>query len=457
MFKRTVVKIIGVAALTSCIFLAAVGGGLLANQESSRMAQEWLNKAKEEYGGITITMLVASHPSTEAFQTMAPEFEEATGIKVRWEVVEEGLLYDKAAMAFGTGIYDIVMICPEFTPGFAELGGLIDLTPYILGEKGIGTPDWFGYTDLSLAYREGLEYRGKRYGIPFAGETSFVFYRMDVFEKYGKKSPETLDDVLELAKFFDGKDWDNDGEKEAGFSTRIARGWEATWTWTAGFLFDFGGSIINPQTKKPTLNSEETIKSLEYLVELVSHGPVGIESFSFPEAWSAFQEGKAPLMIESTGAATLVENPEKSIAAGKTGYCKMPKGPVGAYAWWGAWGYAITSGSKHKNASWALITWLTSKYNSIKYLKAGGFPTRESILKDSKLQEEYFYYKATLEALGQAADLARKGYSVIPKIPEWMELSDIIGTYVSKAVIGELTPREACNAMQQEAEELLPY
>ena len=440
---RKCMKVLGV-------LIGIIAVGLVSSAASEQEeVQQWLNEIRAKYSGITLTALVASHPSIEAFQTMTPEFEEATGIKVRWDVVEEGLLADKAHMALGTGIYDIEMNCIEFNPGYVERGGLIDLTPYI--EQ---APTWFDYKDIPLCYRNLLTYKGGIYGIPFAGETVFVMYRKDVFQRYGKEPPETFADLLSLAQFFNGKDWDNDGEPEAGISFRIRRGWEATYMWSV-FIFPFGGSIIDPETMRPTLNAPETIESLEYLVGLARYGPEGIEAFSFPEAWSAFMQGKVPLMVEASAAAPEIENPEKSIAAGLTGYCKMPEGPAGAYSGVWGWGFSIPSDSRHKEAAWALIAWLTSKYNGPRYVAAGGIPSRTSILKNPQYQEEHSYYHALLETLQEASALTSEGYTVVPKIPQWMELSDMIGLYVSQAVVGELTPEEACNMMQKEAEEIL--
>ncbi|WP_224966180.1 ABC transporter substrate-binding protein, partial [Klebsiella pneumoniae] len=65
------------------------------------------------------------------------------------------------------------------------------------------TPEWFDYEDIVPAYRNGIsKYEGVTYGIPTAGETRFIAYRKDLFEKYGKQPPQTMDEFLELAQFF---------------------------------------------------------------------------------------------------------------------------------------------------------------------------------------------------------------------------------------------------------------
>ena len=51
--------------------------------------QGWGEAVKAKSDGKTITVAMASHPSTEAFQTMADAFTELTGIQVVWDIVEE--------------------------------------------------------------------------------------------------------------------------------------------------------------------------------------------------------------------------------------------------------------------------------------------------------------------------------------------------------------------------------
>ncbi len=55
----------------------------------------WINRVKEQYGDMTITCAFVPHPTTDAFQAMVDEFTQLTGIKVRWDIIEEGYLRQK--------------------------------------------------------------------------------------------------------------------------------------------------------------------------------------------------------------------------------------------------------------------------------------------------------------------------------------------------------------------------
>ena len=157
-----------------------------------------VGKAKAELGGTEITCAFATHPSTEAFQAMTAEFEELTGIKVNWDVMEETYLKNKQLMDYAgsSRLYDVLMVDGFWISEYAPKQVIVPLSDFINSDA---TPGWFDYEDIMPAYRNGIgAYAGEVYGIPTAGETRFVGYRKDLFEKYGKTPPETLDELRSL-------------------------------------------------------------------------------------------------------------------------------------------------------------------------------------------------------------------------------------------------------------------
>lgn len=407
----------------------------------------WSTLVRSKYEGTEIKVAAATHPSIEAFKKMTPQFQELTGIKVTWDEMEEGQLADKLLLeaTSGSTSYDVVMNCPEFTPALVDAGMLEPLDSWLADSE--KSPAWFDPQDILAAYRDMLSYQGKHYGIPFAGETVFLFYRKDIFEKHNLKVPQTFDEVLQTAKTIE--------EKEPGMygiSMRTRLGWEFTYMWSV-FIFPFGGRIIDPSTNSPGFNLPGTLESLKYMIELAKYGPTGIEAFSFPEAWDAFMQGKAGMMIEASAAAPEVENPEKSVVAGKVGYAPMPAGPDGAYSGVWGWGFSMTAGSKNKEAAWDFIVYMTSREMQDEYVGNGGIPSRSSWLSDATLQTQYPYYKATLDTLKQAADLQAKGLGVVIMDPRWSQISEIMGTEGAKALAGEITPEQAVENMQSQISE----
>jgi len=417
--------------------------------EAGSTLEAWGASIRSKFGGTQLKVAACAHPSLEAFKKMTPGFEALTGIKVTWDEMEFSVLSDKLMMDASAPSTDYggVFIFAEIMPSLVQLNYVEPLDNWL--NDPTKTPQWFNNEDILSAYREMFEFGGKHYSVPFAGETVFLLYRKDLFDKYGVKVPKTMDELLKAAEFFNGKE-----EGLYGVSLRAEQGWEFTYTWSV-LIFPFGGMMVDPATGKPKLNSPETVQSLEYYRKLASYGPPGIESFGNEEAWNAFEQGKVAIMVDANAAAPEVENPEKSKVVGKVGYAPMPAGPAGAYSGVWGWGFSIPTTSKSKEAFWALVTYMTSQAMQEEYIKNGGVASRTSYLNDPSQQAIHPDYQATLETLAQAADLLKKGLGCVVKVPQWNALSEMIGTEGPKYFTGQVTAQQACDSMQSQAEDIL--
>jgi len=416
----------------------------------------WLADVKSQFEGSTVTLLMASHPGTTGFQETIGRFQDATGITVQFDVVEEGAMIEKQIAECGSSsdIYDIYMIAVEGITRMTQTECAMPLNDWVAG-----LPTWYDFEDLMPAYRDLFTVNGSFNAVPFAGESIFLFYRKDLFDKHGKTPPKTWDELRDLAKFFKEK------EGIAGVSFRARQGWEFTYGYS-GFLFPFGGQIVDGKTSNecpkvkpsgcpPAINVPGSIAALEYMISLKEFAPVGIESFSFPEAWTSFMTGDAAMMVEATAAAGEVENPDKSVVAGKTGYTVLPAGPAGAYTGVWGWGLGVNKSSKNAGAAGAVITWLTSRENSQAYVDAGGIPGRLSDFTNPDNQAKYPFYGAIGDALAQAETLAKTGNSVVPKARIWVGWSDSIGLHGAEAFVGKISAAEAVKRMQTDMEAAL--
>ena len=93
----------------------------------------WSDYVKSQYGGTTITIAATGHTSTDAIRAMEKDFTNATGIKVRWDVMEEGLLRQKLLMEHQskTGTYDVLMIDAFNLAEYSPSGVAVSLKPFL--------------------------------------------------------------------------------------------------------------------------------------------------------------------------------------------------------------------------------------------------------------------------------------------------------------------------------------
>lgn len=400
--------------------------------------------AKEKpYEGVTITMLVTGHPATEAMKSVIPDFEKETGMRILLDEMDYTRLYDKAKMELSSPVsaYDTIMTDGVWIPEWAAKNLIIPLEPY-LKDLELGTPTY----DLEdvLYIDANLTYNGILYALSMSGETNLLFYRKDLFEKYGKEVPQTMKDLMAEAKFFHGRE-----PRLHGISLRGKRGPEIYFGW-AMLLFPFGGTVID-ENNQPVINSAEAVESLKFYVELMKYAPLGQSSFSYDETVGAFIHGEAAMFIDATNIAYM-ENPDYSQIVGKIGWA-LPPSKEGKPSKTEAcgWTLPIPANAKNKKAAFKFIQWLTNKENDKRMALVGGMPNRESAFMDPELVKKYAYYPAVLEALKHIDP------TVFPRLPEWPDMQEYIGLAASEALLGTKSPKEALDWAQKKLEPILAH
>src|SRR5918997_3327244 len=133
-------------------------------------------------GAGTVTVAIVANPQMRDIQELTEEFHrEHPGIQVRYVTLPENEARARITQDVATkaGQFDVVMIGTYEAPIWGRNGWLTDLTPYARADRA------YDLDDLMPAVRTGLSADGKLYAVPFYGESSFLMYRKDLFEKAG--------------------------------------------------------------------------------------------------------------------------------------------------------------------------------------------------------------------------------------------------------------------------------
>lgn len=407
-------------------------------------------RVQGDYSGTKIRILAIPHPASDAMRAMTPEFEKATGITVEWELVGSSDIMSKQFLAQTAQDvpYDVYMAKGVYLAEYEIRNVLADLSGFLNDPK--LTPPEYDYEDLIYAYREGLgTFNDHVRGIPVAGESFFISYRKDLFDKYGKQAPDTTEDLLELAKFFH--------EREPGLygiSMRAETGRTFALAWDL-FTAGFGGAIIDQQTWEIKINTPETIQSLKYFLELLKYAPPDIETYSWDAAISAFAAGKTAMWYDATSLQPWIVDPEKSEVIGKVAYTQSPLCPEGRFGPVGGWVLSIPELAKNKEAGWAFISWMTSRANAKEYVASGGVPCRNSNLDDPELiAQDPNFMKALKGSLEASGNLIKLGQRWVPATTEAKPIHKVAGYYGGEALLGKMSAEEACAAAVPELEEI---
>ncbi len=417
---------------------------------------DWSKEVKSLIGGQEITVASIASTAMDAWRVMTPDFEKLTGVKVNWYSVELSKLHDRYLLDYAgkVGSFDIMYASKSFGYELYELGALESIQPWIDNEKPVKTPDWFDYDDFipSLRYvNEDLN--GDAFAMPATGECAVMAYREDLFEKYGLSYPETWQDVLETAKFFNEQEIYENGVRVYGFVMRGRAAFGGANFPVPLVGFNWGAKLFDYDTQKAVWQSQEAIDSVQFLIDLCKYGNPQISSLSATEAISSFAQGEAAMCIEVTALMPVVENPESSNIAGKVHYEPVPQGPANDFNTLSGAGLSMSSQTKNKDAAYAFMMWMLGKANENIYIENGGVVVRQGLLESRA--DMFPYFNAAIKGFEQAERMVEAGYDGQPKTKWTMAFTNAFAKYGSAAFAGQMTAEEAVEAMQQEFEEAM--
>lgn len=427
---------------------AAQGEAEGAAAPDASTVEAWGKVMKDQYEGSRIVVSMAAHPSTEAFQSMVDDFTALTGIQVEWDIVEQTYLKNKQLLDFqGAHSYDLFMVDSFWNAEYGAKNVVISLDSYLNDAQ--KTPDWFDKEDLIPAYCELGRYQEKTIGIPIAGETRFLAYRTDLFEKYGKQPPKTMDEFLELAQFFNGKE-----EGLYGVSLRAQRGIHFASGWLTT-MYGFCDGMMDQKTLEPKINDPGVVESLQWYLDMLACAPPDVSTYTHEESMGAFMSGKTAMWLDATAIASAITDPSQSKVYDKVAFAAPPDGKAGESAALADWNISIPTGAKNPEQAWAFIVYMMSRENSLTYVENGGAATRYSVYENEDLVKDNPSYPAQLAALEKANGLVKRGLSWTPPHEQINQILDVMGSYASRAQAGDMTAQEACDKAQADVVDLL--
>jgi len=278
----------------------------------------------------TIKVMVIAQVYANGFDMVADQVYKELGVKFEYDMSPPQDAYSKTMMEFATktSTADIVLFMPANLADYAP-----HLEPIEPMMKKYNLD--FKLNDIMLAYRNlYCSWDGVLYAIPWDGDQFNLFYNKIAFgDDRNKKAfkteygydlapPETWDQYLDMARFFNGRDWDFDGKKEYGTVEAWQRGGYAYWWWWSKFV-PYGG-IPFDENMNPLIDSPAGKKALALTVEIAKTVPPGTANFGYPECESAFVKGDAPMVIQWSSTGKTAEDPEQSERVGHVGAALLP-------------------------------------------------------------------------------------------------------------------------------------
>ncbi|MBI3972145.1 MAG: sugar ABC transporter substrate-binding protein [Chloroflexi bacterium] len=158
---------------------------------------------------------------------------------------------------------DVILMEDKPTAGYAKKGFFRELDSFISADRTFKRDDYFpGLFD-------GLQYRGKLYGLPQHWLAHAILYNKEIFRKAGLKFPPTSardtswnwDALLETARKLTIRDGGKIGQwglAHGGYSWTLWRMW----------VWQNGGDVVTKDLKKSVLDTPEAVEALQTFANL---------------------------------------------------------------------------------------------------------------------------------------------------------------------------------------------
>ncbi|MCL4514269.1 MAG: ABC transporter substrate-binding protein [Firmicutes bacterium] len=419
--RKQIWSSIAVLGLAFTLVFALAGASLAAKEVTVRLSGWSSSPAEQKLVDDAIKSFEAKYPD----------------IQVKYEpVVDTGQFPNKLKTMLASGTApDVFYVDMSEAPGLMTRGLLSPLDKLMPSTK--TKPEDFLSTLL-----EAFTYQGKIYGIPKDFNTLGLFYNKEMFDAAGVPYPTpdwTWEDLRAAAKKLT-RDTDDPAKAQYGICLPIDA---ARWL---PFLYQNGGAVLNAAGTKSLLDSEATVKALDFYTGFQLKEKTGVRNTDVGAGWGgdAFGKGKTAMVLEG---GWLIPYLTQSFPNIKYGVVELPKGPKGRGNLYFTVAYAISGKSKNPEAAWKLIEHLTGAENQQKVLHSGfALPTRKALEND-----RYFQENPNIAAIFQGYAYARPfQYGVNSG-----RVLDELGKMLERVFLGKATPRESVSEAGKKIEELL--
>jgi multiple sugar transport system substrate-binding protein len=327
----------------------------------------------------------------------------------------------------------------------------------------VKTPEGGEARDLMDFHPEALStvQRGDAlYGYPVQTTPELFIYRTDIFDQYGLKPPQRLEEVRDCARQLH-----DPASGISGICWNGARGTPVGTTFVM-LMADFGQPVLNlrrigngfcdqgliADELRPMLDSSQAFDAAEFLVEMLSYSPPNVLQMSWYERARCYAEGQAAMAYCYTQILPLIENHTKSACSGRTGYLPHPSVTgVPRIAPLGGWNICVPSNLRPAriDAVTQAARTLTSAAATKLYIENGSLvSSRFSVCNDPVVA----HGRPVIATVDQMARAGQLQTWTRPAVPQFNRLVRILGEEIHTMLLRNKKPAAALRDAQARCE-----
>ena len=362
-----------------------------------------------------LTLCWAAWDPANALVELTKEFEAQSGHSVDFEFVPWPNFADRMLNELNSGgqLCDLMIGDSQWIGLGAEAGHYVQLNDFFEAE-GIAIDDFAPATVYAYStWPKGSE---NYYALPAMGDALAWFYRKDWFddpeiqaafeEEYGRPlaEPETQQELLEIAKFFQGREID--GQTRYGASIFTERGSEGITMGATAALYPYGFKYESePGTyqMEGAVNSPEAVAGLEFYKELYECcTPPGYTDAYMEQTLDAFKSGQVAMAMNWFAFFPgLYADPD--VGGDRIGFFVNPAQNAPASVL-GGQGISVVSYSDKQDAALEYIEWFAQPEVQQRWWEMGGYSAHNAVLNDPSFAESQPFAGDFLVAMQDVQD-----------------------------------------------------
>ena len=386
----------------------------------------------QQFKGTTIDIGVQTHPWMVAMEKHIPQFEELTGIKVKYELLGEDVSVPKIKqqLSAGAATPDVFMVNAL---GQAAASGWLEPLDQFVNDPKLTDKSWYKIDDIFKGGRSLATFDGKLLAMPITAECQVLFVRTDLV----KNPVKTIEQLMVAAKAATKG-------KVAGFSSRgMATGNETPWPF-GGFSFSAGGQYLN-EAGKPVLNSKANIAALKTYAALMKYAPKGASGWAWPENYKAIHDGTLAMFPDSSAFTAGLRD---ATSAGKKNLNVFPMPSVNGNSTSNVWFWTagINAKSEKKGAAWLFLQWATSA--PVAYQSQLDVTTARASAWKNPEAAAAMGVKNTATISKILATVDTKAMALAWTNANWPQVADALARAVNKTITGGDAKKELDNAQK---------
>lgn len=368
------------------------------------------------------------------------EFERRNpGIVVKMQQIPWTAAHEKLLTAFaGESTPDVCQLGNTWIPEFTVLRSLEPLKPYIDRSSSSDLADIFPGVLKTNVIDTVL------YGVPWYVDTRVVYYRKDILKKAGfPEFPKTWKEIFVACERI---------KQQANANNAVCYPFflpTSEWVPAIALGMQSGGNFLKEKNSRGNFSGKEFSRAFSLLGELYEkeYSPSGMQLIT--NLYNSFSDGLITMYI--TGPWNIGEFSRRIPPELQKEWMTAPLPSMDSLSP----GTSLPLGtslvmfrtSKHKEAAWKLIEFLSSTEQSIAFYRiTGNLPPRQSAWKDSSLANNP--YAAAFHTQLQRVD-------PLPPVPEWEQIVIRLQTYVEMIATRTKTPDQALKQFDGEVDVML--